>query len=294
MSRSPSHLRLRAAAVAWLALAAAGALRAQQPPATSARAQAPRDITGYWVSVVTEDWRWRMLTPRKGDFASVPLNAEGRRLAESWDPQKDAAAGHACRAYGAAAIMRVPGRIRISWKDDSTLQLEADAGTQTRRFVFGTLAARGWRVDPRGEIEWVETGRDAPVPPVARSWQGYSRARWDLPSNPEETRREMFFLSGLGTGAEGAGKMMPGRFGSLHVETSRLKAGYLRKNGIPYGEDAALTEDYDFRTEDDGTEWFTVTTVVYDPKYLAAPFVTSSDFRKEPDGSKWRPTACEW
>ena len=40
---------------------------------------APEDLTGYWVSVVTEDWRFRMVTPAKGDFASVPLNGPGRR-----------------------------------------------------------------------------------------------------------------------------------------------------------------------------------------------------------------------
>jgi hypothetical protein len=86
--------------------------------------------------------------------------------------------------------------------------------------------------------------------------------------------------------------MAPGRFGSLHVVTRHLRAGYLRRNGVPYGEGARVTEDFDFRTEDDGTEWFTVNTVVEDSTYLSAPFVTSTDFRKEPDGSKWRPTTC--
>ena len=47
-----------------------------QAPQTP-QAGAPIDLTGYWVSVVTEDWRWRMVTPPKGDFASVPLNPEG-------------------------------------------------------------------------------------------------------------------------------------------------------------------------------------------------------------------------
>ena len=60
------------------------------PPPT-ARAAAPVDLTGYWVSVVTEDWRFRMVTPPKGDYASVPLNAEGRRVADTWDPSKDGA-----------------------------------------------------------------------------------------------------------------------------------------------------------------------------------------------------------
>src|SRR5271169_3933779 len=77
----------------------------------SAQAAAPADFTGYFVSVVSEDWRWRMVTPIKGDFASIPLNNEGRRVGSAWDPDKDTAAGEQCKSYGAAAIMRVPGRV---------------------------------------------------------------------------------------------------------------------------------------------------------------------------------------
>jgi hypothetical protein len=106
----------------------------QQPK--SAQASAPADFTGYFVSVVTEDWRWRMVTPIKGDFASIPLNPEGRRVGNSWDPDKDTAAGEQCKSYGAAAIMRVPGRVHISWADENTLKIETDAGTQTRLFHF--------------------------------------------------------------------------------------------------------------------------------------------------------------
>src|SRR5580700_10529439 len=78
------------------------------PPAP--KAGAPVDLTGYWVSIVTEDWRYRMVTPAKGDYASVPLNAEARKIADAWDPAKDEAAGEACKSYGAAGLMRVPGR----------------------------------------------------------------------------------------------------------------------------------------------------------------------------------------
>src|SRR5271170_7905200 len=109
--------------------------RPPQPP-KSAQAAAPVDFTGYWVSVVSEDWRWRMVTPIKGDFASIPLNPEGRRLGNAWDPDKDTAAGEQCKSYGAPAIMRVPGRVHISWADENTLKVETDAGTQTRLFHF--------------------------------------------------------------------------------------------------------------------------------------------------------------
>ena len=68
------------------------------PGGATPRAAAPVDLTGYWVSVVTEDWRYRMVTPKKGDHPSVPLNAEGVRVAGLWDPARDEAAGDQCKA----------------------------------------------------------------------------------------------------------------------------------------------------------------------------------------------------
>ena len=76
--------------VSLLATAAVGAQgRATQAP-VAARADAPIDLTGYWVALVTEDWRWRMITPKKGDFPSIPLNRAGQDLANAWDPARDA------------------------------------------------------------------------------------------------------------------------------------------------------------------------------------------------------------
>jgi len=225
----------------------------------TAREAAPVDFTGYWVSVVTEDWRWRMVTPAKGDFASVPLNAEGRKLGLTWDPAKDEAAGEQCKAYAAPAIMRIPGRLHVTWQDDDTLRIDTDAGTQTRLFHF--------------------TGN--PPQRVERSWQGYSAANWERPARGTGTP-----LPGLGATRQGA----QGR--SLEVTTTRLRAGYLRRNGVPYSADATLTEYYDLSKERNGDTWFVVTTVVDDPKYLVEPFVTSTNFKKEPDGSKWEPTGC--
>jgi hypothetical protein len=123
----------------------------------TARAAAPIDLTGTWVSVVTEDWRWRMRTPPKGDYASVPLNDAGTKAADAWDPARDTAAGEQCRGYGAAAIMRMPGRIRISWDNDTTLKIETEAGTQTRLLNFVAPAQRS---EP--------------------SWQGTSIANWQI------------------------------------------------------------------------------------------------------------------
>jgi hypothetical protein len=125
----------------------------------SPRLAAPIDLTGYWVSVIIEDWKYRMVTPNKGVFDAVPLNAEGRRVGEAWDPARDEAAGEQCRAYGAAAIMRLPGRLHGTWQDDNTLRIDTDAGTQTRLFRFAAAGAA------------------APAEP---SWQGQSAAQWTV------------------------------------------------------------------------------------------------------------------
>ena len=214
-----------------------------------------------------------MVTPIKGDFASIPLNAEARQIGNAWDPAKDAATGEQCKSYGAAAIMRVPGRLHISWADENTLKIETDAGTQTRLLHFGPPQP------PSGPSTLHFAGK-APQD-GEKTWQGYSAANWERP-----VRGSGFPGFGLGATREGAhGK-------SLEVVTRQLRAGYLRKNGPPYSENTVLKEYYDLRKERNGDTWFTVTTVVEDPKYLTEPFVTSTDFKKIPEGAGWSPSAC--
>jgi hypothetical protein len=247
--------RRRVALVAALIASAIPAI-AQQPRAggpPSARAAAPVDLTGTYVSIVTEDWRWRMRVPPKGDYASVPLTPAGVKQADSWDPARDAAAGEQCRGYGAPAVMRIPGRIRVSWDNDTTLKVETEAGTQTRLFVFGA---------------------QTPGPP---GWQGTSAAFWQP--------------AGGGGGRRGGGA--PPRGGSLRVVTTNLRPGYLRRNGVPYSADARVTEYYTRANQPTGDVWLVVTTVVEDPVNLNARWVTSSHFKKLPDGSAWTPTPCE-
>ena len=228
-------------------------------PARSPKDAAPVDLTGYWVSLVTEDWRWRMVTPLKGDSASVPVNPAAKRVMNDWDPAKDEAAGNQCRAYGAAAIMRMPGRLHITWQDDNTLKVDADAGTQTRIFNFGGNAP-------------------ANAPP---SWQGYSVARWETGLSPVGVQLPL-----------GLGQRQGVRSRSLEVATTNLKPGYLRKNGVPYSDKTTVTEYFERFAEPDGNDHLMVMTIVTDPEYLALPFVVTSDFKKEPDGSKWDPTPC--
>jgi hypothetical protein len=237
---------MTAVGTVFLLPAMARAQRQPAPPASTARSSAPIDLTGYWVSVVTEDWLYRMVTPGKGDYASVPLNPEGRKVADTWDAAKDEAAGNQCKAYGAAAIMRVPGRLHITWQDDSTLKVETDSGMQVRSFHFGPAGG------PGGD------------------WQGVSAAAWEV--------------------VAGARGPIPGA--GLRVMTTKMKPGYLRKNGVPYGGNAQLTEYYDRVTEANGDSWLIVKTIVDDPAYLTVPFVTSTHFKKQVDSSGWTPRPC--
>ncbi len=120
---------------------AAGQGRGGPPNAgATAKASAPVDMTGYWVAYVTEDWRFRMVTPRKGDYQAVPMTEQARKIADAWDPAADEAAGNQCRAYGAAAIMRVPARFHITWQDDNTLRVDSDSGDADAAVPFQLTA----------------------------------------------------------------------------------------------------------------------------------------------------------
>src|SRR5262245_55407892 len=121
-----------------------GAAKGAPAPA-NARTQAPIDLTGYWVSLVTEDWLYRMVTPPPGNVDSLPASAAAKGRSKAWDPAKDEAVGQQCKAYGAAGLMRMPGRLNIDWTDDNTLRIRTDAGTQTREFHFtgDVTGARG-------------------------------------------------------------------------------------------------------------------------------------------------------
>jgi hypothetical protein len=221
----------------------------------TASASAPIDLTGYWVAIVNEDWRWRMLTPPKGDFASVPLNPEGTRVGNTWDASKDGS----CLAYGAAGLMRMPTRLHVTWENESTLKIETDAGVQTRRLLFERSAEPG-----------------------PKSLQGFSLAQWERSGG------------GRGAPGGGVvGSITVPRSGDLKVTTTNLSGGWLRRNGAPYSDQATMTEYFDRFAAPNGDEWLVVTTIVADPRYLQTDFVTSSHFRKEASGAKWEPAPCK-
>lgn len=253
------------------ALVACGVVRldaqrgnAQPAPARAPRLAAPIDLTGYWVSIVTQNWRWRMVTPAKGDYLGIPMTAEAAKVANAWDPAKDEAAGEQCRSYGAPALMSVPGRLHITWQDDNTLKVDTDAGMQTRLFRFGAGQA---------------------PPTTARTWQGVSVAQWLRPGPNVPLL--------LRPAERNATDQPPvPRGGSLKVVTTNLRPGYLRKNGVPYSANAVLTEYWDLYKRPNGEEWLTITTQIEDPQYLREPRLVALPFKKEPDGAKWDPTPC--
>jgi hypothetical protein len=239
-------------AVAFVALALAeGALCAPRGQgfgqAPEGRAGAPFDITGYWTALITDDWQYRMITPAPGDYSYIPLNAEGVRVADAWDPEADEAAGDACKGYAAPALMRLPTRLRVVWEGEFTLRIDADLGMQTRLLHFPSSVAE----------------------PGEPDWQGFSSAEWEIESGPGESV-----------------------FGSLKVDTTNLRPGYLRKNGVPFSGDTFMTEYVNLITEDNGDQYLVIQTFVDDPRYLNGHFVRTLQFKREPDGEKWNPTPC--
>ena len=225
------------------------------PPDTrSPRERASIDITGQWVAVVTEDWRWRMITPPVGDTASLPVNERARAAAAEWDLERDRAEGALCKAFAGPGLMRQPTRIRIEWEDGDTLKLDFDAGRQVRRFEF------------------------TPQPPAERSLQGYSEAQW--------------FRQTQSRGVFGA--RTPPEGGSLVVRTAQLTGGYLRPNGVPFSERATIKEFFNtFTLPGEAAAWLIVTMVVDDPEYLTTELVVSSQFKKESSRGAWSPRPCD-
>jgi hypothetical protein len=242
---------------ALTAAALAGHVAAQQgtppaPPATP-RAAAPIDLTGTWVSLVTEEWRWRMTTPPKGDYISLPLSDEGRRVADTWTPAMDGS----CKAYGAGGVMWVPTRLRIAWDGDQALKVETDAGQQTRMLRFDEAATSG-----------------------PRSLQGVSTAAWEPIGGPPVLRNG----TRVGVPAPVGG--------ALKVVTTNLSEGWLRRNGAPYSESTTITEYWDRMSFPNGDDFLVVTILLNDPKYLSSEYTRSAHFKREPDAATWHPAPC--
>ena len=203
---------LGSAVLAAMLLFGQGALAAQparpgpssDSPQTAEQA-ALMDLTGNWVSVIDEDWHVRMITPVKGDYIEVPLNAAARKVASEFNPALYGGAGYQwsaiidCRAYGAPALMHMPTRLRISWASPDVLEIQSDWGGQTRllHFVPGEPYADAQQAAARGQAAGAS---DAPA-----SLQGYSVAVWQQPyrDNAPAYQREARTGSGGAWGHDG-------------------------------------------------------------------------------------------
>jgi hypothetical protein len=243
--------------VTLLAQGGRGGAAAAPAPAQGPRAAAPVDLTGYWVSLVTEDWIERMSpdSPPSGTGGARGLTGLRGQAAPPPDSTER------CRVYAAGGSLRVPGRLHITWADDNTLKVEMDAGTQTRLLHFNPLTP----------------------PPTEKTLQGYSVANWELSAGARGGRG--------GPAGPGPGSAAPAvrPWGSLNVVTTNLKGGYLLSSRSFYSDNAVLTEYFSKHT-DFGVEYFTVTAVLQDGATTRA---TSSTFKKEPNGDKFKPSGCE-
>ena len=224
-------------------------------PAASPREAAPVDLAGTWVSLVTEDWIERMSPDSPGSGTGGGFGGGGGGGRGGGGPEP-AASQDPCAAYGAGGIMRVPGRVRISWQDDDTLLMELDAGSQRRVIDFAA---------------------DAPAS-AGLSLQGRSTAEWQG-------------SGGRGRGGRGGrGGGAPNQWGSLKIVTTNLAAGYLLTSRSWYGDGATLTELIRYH-DDFGQEYFTVTALVEQNGQTVSR--TSSTFRKEPNDSDFDAGGCE-
>jgi hypothetical protein len=151
--------------------------------------------------------------------------------------------------------MRQPGRLHITWANETTMKIDIDAGIQTRMFRFGS-----------------------PQPTGASEWQGFSVAEWEGVAP----------AFGFGPPAGGS----PPRGGSLKAVTTRIRPGFLQSNGVPYSGNTVMTEYFDIVKESNGDQWLVVKSIVEDPRYLMRSFIRSTHFKKQADATGWNPTPC--
>jgi hypothetical protein len=178
----------------------------------SAQEMAAIDITGNWVSLVTEDWRFRMVVAPAGDYEGIGLTPRGMEIADAWDPDVDLASGNACKAYGAGGLMRIPTRLNIHWASDNVLQIDTDAGMQTRLLKFGPaqdnedtgtlqgVTRASWQIEREGGFGGAVTGGSINAVTTEMS-PGYLR-RNGVPYGTQAQLREYFELLVGGDGTE--------------------------------------------------------------------------------------------
>ncbi len=82
-------------------LRAMGALLSIGLGLASVPAHAYTDFSGVWGAITEEDWAERAPGSELGDFGGLPINANARRRAQSWDPSLFTIPEYQCRVHAA-------------------------------------------------------------------------------------------------------------------------------------------------------------------------------------------------
>jgi len=122
------------------------------------------DISGQWDTKRHEDAPERGPGPEIGDYTGLPINAEARSRADTWDAEKWTQPEHECEPHPADYGARGGGNM-TTWHEMDPL----------------TLEIRAWHT----EMTWMQPkrtiymdGRAHPPEDAVHTWQGFSTGQW--------------------------------------------------------------------------------------------------------------------
>ena len=131
----------------------------------------------------------------------------------------------------------IPHPSTYSFRGPANLRVSKEADPVTQDIVSYTIYGTFGRAT---RVIWMD-GRAHPSQNAAHTWAGFSTGKW--------------------------------QGGMLTVETTHLKAGYLRRNGVIHSDQVTMTEHFIRHGEH-----LTIVTLDRDPVYLTEPFIRTTDF----------------
>lgn len=135
----------------------------------------------------------------------------------------------------------IPHPSPYSLRGPTNLRISADVDPVTQETVSYTIYGTFGRAT---RLVWMD-GRPRPSPLAPHTWAGFSTGRW-----------------------EGS---------RLRIDTTHIKLGYLRRNGVPHSDLATMTEYLWVRGDR-----LQISSIVDDPVYLSEPLVRTTDFVRNP------------
>ncbi len=130
----------------------------------AAPALAQVDLSGEWGARLHEDQVYRGPGPEVGEYLGLPINAEARMKADSWDASVYTMPERQCIPFAADHGLTI-GSMRL-WK-------EVDPASQD---VIAWHQHQEWQAQDR--TLWMD-GRPHPPAWAAHTWQGFSTGRWE-------------------------------------------------------------------------------------------------------------------